>query len=529
MSSIRARGVVITFAALALAAPLASGQTFQASYSSNTSAGNDIINSRDCGFVATGNTGGFRAFVMRLDPEGQVVWSKAYQNPGFLSRGYSVVESSANDDLIVSGTTGVQAVTDQLRFVMRTDSSGTPVWAVALSGGTNTLPPGQTGVGGFLPVGATEMHKGQIASIGRLLNSNGAARIGLLSMLDADGSLLFSSRYVPPGGTGIFLDFIQAREARDPDPNNEVLVLGSLTISTNFLGLFAMRTDIDGNIIWSKVYRLGDGITSMLGSGFDLAANGDILFSASRAVLPAPFGTSPGTIIGRIDSLTGDPIWSVSVDDFGPGYQAVTCSPDDVMVVAGLVGNGHDTASAALRVDASGHNAQIWQYGNIAPVSQGLAEAVVPVRPWGGYALFGRNDEFSILDGVFMIRTNNDMLSRCTEDERHAVASDIEIRGNNVSLQIVADTTYIPLIMTATDLGLKRQEQCLFSRCLGDLNADGLVDDSDFVIFAGAYDILLCPTDPSITCCPADLNGDGFVDDSDFVLFANAYDQLICP
>jgi hypothetical protein len=29
--------------------------------------------------------------------------------------------------------------------------------------------------------------------------------------------------------------------------------------------------------------------------------------------------------------------------------------------------------------------------------------------------------------------------------------------------------------------------------------------------------------------CPADLTGDAFVDDADFVVFAAAYDALVCP
>lgn len=67
------------------------------------------------------------------------------------------------------------------------------------------------------------------------------------------------------------------------------------------------------------------------------------------------------------------------------------------------------------------------------------------------------------------------------------------------------------------------------SACTGDLNADGVVDDADFVPFAAAYNILLCD-DPSMPeGCPADLNADGFVDDADFVLFAAAYDALLCP
>lgn len=65
--------------------------------------------------------------------------------------------------------------------------------------------------------------------------------------------------------------------------------------------------------------------------------------------------------------------------------------------------------------------------------------------------------------------------------------------------------------------------------CPGDLNNDGFVDDADFVIFAGAYNILDC-ADPGMPAgCPADLNGDTFVDDADFVIFAAAYNELVCP
>lgn len=64
----------------------------------------------------------------------------------------------------------------------------------------------------------------------------------------------------------------------------------------------------------------------------------------------------------------------------------------------------------------------------------------------------------------------------------------------------------------------------LLAACPGDLNNDSFVDDSDFVLFASAYDELVCPSS-----CPADLNDDDFVDDADFVLFAAAYDALLCP
>lgn len=65
--------------------------------------------------------------------------------------------------------------------------------------------------------------------------------------------------------------------------------------------------------------------------------------------------------------------------------------------------------------------------------------------------------------------------------------------------------------------------------CPGDLNDDGFVDDSDFVVFVAAYNILDC-SDPAMPeGCPADLNADGFVDDADFVIFVGAYNELVCP
>ncbi|MBL8876833.1 MAG: hypothetical protein JNM86_13640 [Phycisphaerae bacterium] len=67
------------------------------------------------------------------------------------------------------------------------------------------------------------------------------------------------------------------------------------------------------------------------------------------------------------------------------------------------------------------------------------------------------------------------------------------------------------------------------STCPSDLNGDDQVDDSDFVLFVSAYNILDCADPAMPPGCPADINGDTFVDDADFVAFVGAYDQLICP
>lgn len=64
--------------------------------------------------------------------------------------------------------------------------------------------------------------------------------------------------------------------------------------------------------------------------------------------------------------------------------------------------------------------------------------------------------------------------------------------------------------------------------CPGDLNADGFVNDEDFSLFAGAYNVLVCEDPAMPAWCPADLNGDDLVDDLDFQIFIVGYDQLVC-
>lgn len=65
--------------------------------------------------------------------------------------------------------------------------------------------------------------------------------------------------------------------------------------------------------------------------------------------------------------------------------------------------------------------------------------------------------------------------------------------------------------------------------CPGDFNNDGLVDDSDFLVFLQSYNILDC-ADPAMTpACPADFNHDGLVDDFDFIVFVATYNALLCP
>lgn len=81
----------------------------------------------------------------------------------------------------------------------------------------------------------------------------------------------------------------------------------------------------------------------------------------------------------------------------------------------------------------------------------------------------------------------------------------------------------------STDFDLDGRPDGCAASCAGDFNLDGFVDDSDFVMFAFSYNVLLCAESSMPIGCRADLNSDGFVDDVDFMIFAAAYGALLCP
>ncbi|MFO0859760.1 MAG: hypothetical protein U0570_04325 [Phycisphaerales bacterium] len=84
-------------------------------------------------------------------------------------------------------------------------------------------------------------------------------------------------------------------------------------------------------------------------------------------------------------------------------------------------------------------------------------------------------------------------------------------------------------ITLANSCGTLTSNPATLRLCTGDLNADALVDDADFVLFLASYNILDC-ADPSMPpLCPGDLNADNLVDDTDFTIFVAAYNELLCP
>ncbi|MBX3389840.1 MAG: hypothetical protein KF691_10350 [Phycisphaeraceae bacterium] len=108
-----------------------------------------------------------------------------------------------------------------------------------------------------------------------------------------------------------------------------------------------------------------------------------------------------------------------------------------------------------------------------------------------------------------------------------AVDPSLTVVWDGIQSVVLSNGTPVPLFTVTSGSG--KNWALPSNTCPADLNHDGQVDDSDFVTFAAAYNILDC-IDPAMPAgCPADLNGDGLVDDGDFVEFVFAYNALVCP
>ncbi|MBX3381171.1 MAG: hypothetical protein KF805_13840 [Phycisphaeraceae bacterium] len=135
------------------------------------------------------------------------------------------------------------------------------------------------------------------------------------------------------------------------------------------------------------------------------------------------------------------------------------------------------------------------------------------------------------LDGVPQLSVTTDImdLSNAPQGLLHIFADNVQAGGQgefsdaDIALFRLYDAALSP------EQAFALAQDFFGPSCPCDLNGDGLVDDTDFVIFLAAYNILDCADPAMEPDCPADFNRDGLVEDSDFVVFVAAYNELLCP
>src|SRR5438876_1845989 len=193
----------------------------------------------DGGYVAMGNTQSiesghaFNAWILKLDSLGGIVWQKAF--PG--QDGYWV-EQTSDGGYIMSGT--VLADGKGAGWVVKLDSSGNTVWQKAFEVAPHSpaYQVHQTSDEGYIVLGQ--------------IDGRGGAWI---FRLDSEGNILWQKSY-----SGVGSAYPSSIEEMS---DHGFIVSGrfnpaSLSPQAGLWGPWLLRLDADGNMVWWKMYGLGN-------------------------------------------------------------------------------------------------------------------------------------------------------------------------------------------------------------------------------------------------------------------------------
>ncbi len=333
-----------------------------------------IRQTSDQGYIVAGYTtiaglGTWDAWVLRLHPNGDIVWQRSYGGPGTDS--ISAVQETA-DGFIVAGSTSSFGAGGSDAWVMKLDAGGDIVWQKAYGGpgDDSAVSVQQVGGGGYVVAGST--------------SSFGAGGSDAWVMrLDASGTIVWQKTY---GGAG----WDRAASIRQTTDNGYVAAGSIYSHSPGSLGyydLWVLKLDSGGNVTWQKSYG-GDGDEGA--NSIEQTADGGYIVAGATSL------ASSGGI-----GATGDRFWVLKLDSNGNALWqntyggtggdrafSVRQTSDNGYVAAGTTysfGAGYYD-SWALKLDPDGNIA--WQKAYGTGVAGELAYSAQQTAD-GGYVAAG--------------------------------------------------------------------------------------------------------------------------------------------
>ncbi len=230
-----------------------------------------IIQTSDQGYAILGSTFSFGAgdedvYLIKTDASGNVQWSKAYGGTA-QERGFTILQTPDNG-FIIGGSTETFTNGNYDAYILKTDANGNTEWTTAMGGGM-----GDSCFniqidydGGYIFTGAQY--------------SYGAGGVGFwLVKLSSAGVVLWAKTY---GGS----NQEHARIVRLTPDGGYLMIGHTNTWGAGGWDIILMKTDSGGNLEWSKVYG---------GSGNDFV--GEVILTNDNGILLASYSESYG--VGR--------------------------------------------------------------------------------------------------------------------------------------------------------------------------------------------------------------------------------------
>ena len=350
--------------------------------------GEALVQTKDQGFLLVGygqdafiGDGDQDVLVVRTDIDGDEVWTK-YLDEGFVEEGFDVV-ATGDGSFTIAGNIQATQVSSIDAYLLRIDGNGNILWSNSFGGSQKDQAFGLTltSDGGYLLVGRSNSF------------NDGTHDDIYLVKTDADGNFVWEKTF---GGEGDD-DGRAVVEVAD----GYVLVGTTIEPSTNKADIILLKTDLDGNELWSE--QFGTPNPDTYEEGQDLIATNDGNF------LMTGHSDFKSVLVIKADS-DGMEIWRNSLADtlVGAIGQGLTES-NDAYAVTGIVELTPSNADIYIGVLDKSTGFELWSatYGKVDYIDWG--RSIIP-RVNGGYAITGYNAEAIIIGGNDMTLVKTDIV-----------------------------------------------------------------------------------------------------------------------
>lgn len=259
--------------------------------------GESVQENSDGTYIVAGYTSSFPGpeanfYLLKLNTNGSLIWSKTYGGAAGYERCYSVKQTS-DDGYILFGSTVASGfgAGGYDYYIVKTDSIGDTLWSKTYGGGQSDF--GKfvqaTNDGGYILSGFTSDASGM-----------GGYDLGVVKIL-SNGNLEWAKLF---GGTGGDNSYSVQQT------NDDGYIIGGTTFSFGTNDTYLVKTDSSGNMQWSKNY-IDNGTENELqittDGGYIVIANASADFHFIKTDAVGNSGCN------EADSTTVEAIWSASV------------------------------------------------------------------------------------------------------------------------------------------------------------------------------------------------------------------------
>jgi hypothetical protein len=333
--------------------------------------GNSIVITDDNGFAVVGATNALYSggnitegdiWLVRTNSTGDTLWTKTYGGSG-IDEGNSIYQTADGGFILAGARSNNLLIYDA--WLIRTDSNGDTIWTKTY--GDNFAEE--------LASSVIETSDSGFAFTGFSNTQTTFSRDVWLVRTDAAGDTLWTRTF---GGTGSDLGAAVLQTA-----DNGFIVTGKTRVIGGEYDLYLIRTDENGNTLWTKTYN-GPSSPNSVDDGRDIELISD------GGVVVMGF-TSLNVWLLRTDA-NGDTLWTKQYPGSGDSFDKTS---DDGFVITG--------GTWLIRTNASGD--LLW-----STTFAGLANSVQQTSD-GGYIVAGYNFFSATKDDLWLARFGSDPTS----------------------------------------------------------------------------------------------------------------------